>query len=127
LINGAHIVLYTKDPEGDRAFFRDVLQLSCVDAGRGWLIFALPSAEAAFHGLDKDGLDKNDAEHNDRHELFFMCDDIAATLHDLEKKNVPVSAVTEQRWGNLATFTLPGGGKVGIYQPKHPRPKVVSP
>ena len=117
MINGTHIVLYTKDPEADRAFFRDVLRLSSVDAGHGWLIFALPPAEAAFHGLDK-----ND-ESSGRHELYFMCDDLAATLRDLEKKKVPVSAVTEQRWGSLASLTLPGGGKVGIYQPKHPRPE----
>jgi catechol 2,3-dioxygenase-like lactoylglutathione lyase family enzyme len=115
MINGAHIVLYTKDPEADRAFFRDVLQLPSVDAGHGWLIFALPPAEAAFHGVGQN-------DERDRHELFFMCDDIAATLRELKKKNVPVSDVSEQRWGSLATLTLPGGGKVGIYQPKHPRP-----
>ena len=113
MINGAHIVLYSKDAQADRAFFRDVLQLPSVDAGHGWLIFALPAGEAAFH----------DAQQNDKHELYFMCDDIVATLRDLKKKNVPVSAVNEQRWGSLATFTLPGGGKVGIYQPKHPRPE----
>jgi catechol 2,3-dioxygenase-like lactoylglutathione lyase family enzyme len=118
MINGTHVVLYTRDPEADRAFFRDVLQFPSVDAGHGWLIFALPPAEAAFHGLDE-----NDAESNDKHELYFMCDDIAATLKDLKKKKVPVSDVNEQRWGTLATLTLPGGGKVGIYQPKHPRPK----
>jgi predicted enzyme related to lactoylglutathione lyase len=117
MINGAHIVLYTQNPEADRAFFRDVLQLSSVDAGHGWLIFALPPAEAAFHGLENNG-----AESNDKHELYFMCDDLAATLRDLKKKNVPVSEVSEPRWGCLATFTLPGGGKVGIYEPKHPRP-----
>ncbi|MGA1988187.1 MAG: VOC family protein [Candidatus Sulfotelmatobacter sp.] len=117
MINGAHIVLYTTDPEADRAFFRDVLHLPSVDAGHGWLIFALPPAEAAFHGLEK-----NDAEHNAKHELYFMCDDITATLRDLKQKNVAVSAVNEQRWGSLATLTLPSGGKVGIYQPKHPVP-----
>jgi catechol 2,3-dioxygenase-like lactoylglutathione lyase family enzyme len=116
LINGAHIVLYTIDPEADRAFFRDVLQLPSVDAGHGWLIFALPPAEAAFHGLEKDAAEAS------RHELFLMCDDIAATLRDLKQKNVTVSAVSEQRWGSLASLTLPGGGKVGIYQPKHPTP-----
>lgn len=113
MINGAHIVVYTKDPEADRAFFRDVLQLPSVDAGHDWLIFALPPSEAAFH----------DAEANDKHELFFMCDNLASTLHDLKQKNVPVSPVTEQRWGSLATLTLPGGGKIGVYQPTHPRPK----
>ena len=113
MINGAHVVLDSKDPETDRAFFSDVLKFNSVDAGHGWLIFALPSAEAAFH----------DAEQNDRHELYFMCDDIIATLRDLEKMNVPVSEVSEQRWGSIARFTLPGGGSVGIYQPKHPRPR----
>src|SRR4029077_15800072 len=118
MINGAHIVLYTKDPEADRAFFRDVLQLPFIDAGHGWLIFPLPPAEAAFHGQDKD-----DAESSGEHELYFTCDDIAATLSELKQKNVPVSAVTAQRWGSLASLTLPGGSKIGIYQPKHPRPE----
>jgi catechol 2,3-dioxygenase-like lactoylglutathione lyase family enzyme len=112
MINGAHVVIYTKDSEADRAFFRDVLKFPCVDAGHGWLIFAMPPAEAAFH----------DSESNDKHELYLMCDDITAALKDLASKKVTVSDVTEQRWGKLATFTLPGGGKVGIYQPKHPSP-----
>ena len=112
MINGAHIVIYTKDPEADRTFFRDVLEFSSVDAGQGWLIFAMPPLEAAFH----------DSEKNDQHELYLMCDDIAATLKDLRSKNVKVSEVNEQRWGKLATFTLPGGGKIGVYQPKHPSP-----
>ena len=112
LINGAHVVIYTKDPEADRAFFRDVLKLTSVDAGHGWLIFAMPPLEAAFH----------DSPSNDQHELYFMCDDIATTLQDLRSRNVTVSDVSEQRWGKLATFTLPSGGKIGIYQPNHPRP-----
>jgi catechol 2,3-dioxygenase-like lactoylglutathione lyase family enzyme len=112
MINGAHVVIYTKDPEADRAFFRDVLKFPVVDAGQGWLIFAMPQLEAAFH----------DSERNGRHELFLMCDDIAATLKELKGKNVKVSDVSEQRWGKLATFTLPGGGKIGIYEPKHPSP-----
>jgi len=148
MINGAHIVLYTTDAEADRAFFRDVLTFPSVDAGHGWLIFALPPAEAAFHDLDKQSWDKqswdkqsrdkksldkksldekspeqNDANQNTRHELYLMCDDLAATLRDLKSKNVPVSATTEQRWGSLATLTLPSGNKLGIYQPKHPTPK----
>jgi catechol 2,3-dioxygenase-like lactoylglutathione lyase family enzyme len=112
MINGAHVVIYTKNSEADRAFFRDVLNFPSVDAGHGWLIFAMPPCEVAFH----------DSEKNDRHELFLMCDDIAATLKDLKSKKVKVSEVNEQRWGTLASFTLPGGGKVGIYQPKHPSP-----
>jgi hypothetical protein len=112
LINGAHIVIYSKDSEADRAFFRDVLKFSSVDAGHGWLIFATPPLEAAFH----------DSESNDRHELYLMCDDLVATLKDLESKNVKVSDVSEQRWGRLASLTLPGGGKIGLYQPKHLSP-----
>jgi len=112
LIDGAHIVIYSRDPEADRTFFRDVLKFSSVDAGHGWLIFAMPPLEAAFH----------DSEKNDHHELYFMCDDIAATLKDLKSKNVKVSEMNEQRWGKLATFALPGGGKIGVYQPNHPSP-----
>jgi catechol 2,3-dioxygenase-like lactoylglutathione lyase family enzyme len=128
MIDGAHIILYSRDPEADRAFFRDVLRFDSVDAGHGWLIFALPPAEAAFHGLEKQRLEEDDEDRNDlpekaRHELYFMCDDITATLDDLKKKKVPVSAVNEQRWGSIATLTLPSGGKVGIYEPKHPKPK----
>jgi catechol 2,3-dioxygenase-like lactoylglutathione lyase family enzyme len=117
LINGTHIVVYTKDAEADRAFFRDVLKLSSVDAGRGWLIFAMPPAEMAFH----------DSENNGKHELYFMCDDIRATLKDLQSKNVGVSEINEQRWGSLATFTLPGGGKIGVYEPKHASPLKLKP
>jgi len=111
VINGAHVVIYSKDAEADRAFFRDVLKFPAVDAGHGWLIFALPPAEAAFH----------DSDHNDKHELYFMCDDIESTLRELKEKKVTVGTVSEQRWGRVATFTLPGGGRIGVYEPKHPR------
>jgi catechol 2,3-dioxygenase-like lactoylglutathione lyase family enzyme len=112
LINGAHVVVYSQDPEADRAFFRDVLKFSCVDAGHGWLIFAMPPLEAAFH----------DSEKNDQHELFLMCDDLAVTLEELKSKHVKVSDISEQGWGKLATLALPGGGKLGIYEPKHQSP-----
>jgi catechol 2,3-dioxygenase-like lactoylglutathione lyase family enzyme len=112
MISGAHIVIYSKNADADRAFFRDVLKFDSVDAGHGWLIFAMPPAEAAFH----------DSESNDRHELYLMCDDIAATLRELKSKNVRVSDISKERWGKLASFTLPGGGKVGIYQPSHASP-----
>ena len=112
MINGAHVVIYSKDPEADRAFFRDVLRFPSVDAGHGWLIFAMPPLEAAFH----------DSEKNNQHELFLMCDDLDATLQELKSKRVPVGDVSEQRWGQLASLTLPGGGKIGIYQPQHPSP-----
>jgi catechol 2,3-dioxygenase-like lactoylglutathione lyase family enzyme len=110
MITGAHVIIYSKDPEKDRAFFRNVLEFSAVDAGQGWLIFALPPAEAAFHPSEK----------NDLHELYFMCDDLKATMASLQEKKVEYGPVKEERWGSLTTILLPGGGKVGLYQPKHP-------
>jgi len=112
MIYGTHVVIYSKNPEADRAFFRDVLNLPSLDAGHGWLIFTMPPLEAAFH----------DSENNDKHELYLMCDDIAATLRDLISKKVKVSEISEQRWGKLASLVLPGGGKIGIYEPTHPSP-----
>ena len=110
MINGAQIIIYNKDPESDRAFFRDVLEFPAVDAGHGWLIFALPVAEAAFHPSAK----------NDLHELYFMCEDLKAAMDSLKRKKVKCDSVKEERWGSLTTILLPGGGKVGLYQPKHP-------
>lgn len=110
MINGAHVIIYTKDPDADRAFFRDVLKFPAVDAGHGWLIFALPSAEAAFHPGEK----------NDLHELYFMCDDLTAAINELKSKKVKCGPVKEERWGSVTTISLPGGGKIGLYQPKHP-------
>ena len=110
MITGTHVIIYTKDPEADRNFFRDVLNFPAVDAGHGWLIFALPPAEAAFHPDEK----------NDRHELYFMCDDIKATMASLQAKKVSCGPVKKERWGLLTSITLPGGGKIGLYEPKHP-------
>jgi catechol 2,3-dioxygenase-like lactoylglutathione lyase family enzyme len=112
MINGTHVVIYTKKPEADRAFFRDVLGFRSVDAGHGWLVFAMPPLEVAFH----------DSRKNDQHELYFMCDDIDAMLAELKAKNVEVSKISEERWGRLAKFKLPGGGQIGIYEPKHASP-----
>lgn len=109
MIFGAHVIVYSKDAEADRAFFRDVLGFASVDAGHGWLIFALPPAEAAFHP----------AEENDRHELYFMCDDLKAEMNALKKKGVACSEVQKERWGSITKISLPGGGKIGLYQPKH--------
>jgi catechol 2,3-dioxygenase-like lactoylglutathione lyase family enzyme len=110
MIIGAHVVLYSKDADADRAFFRDVLGLKSVDAGRGWLIFALPPAEAAFHP----------SESNGPHELFFMCDNLTAEMSALARKNVAFSEIQEARWGSIVKMKLPGGGDVNLYQPKHP-------
>jgi catechol 2,3-dioxygenase-like lactoylglutathione lyase family enzyme len=112
MINGAHVVIYSKDAEADRTFFRDILGFTSVDAGHGWLIFGLPMAEVAFHPADA----------NDRHELFLMCDDLKAEMAALKGKGVKCSDVAEERWGSLAKIQLPGGGQVGLYQPKHPMP-----
>jgi catechol 2,3-dioxygenase-like lactoylglutathione lyase family enzyme len=110
VISGAHVIIYTKDPTADRAFFKDILGFESVDAGHGWLIFALPPAEAAFHP----------DEANDRHELYFMCDDLKAELAALRAKGAECSQVKEERWGSITTIGLPGGGRIGLYQPKHP-------
>jgi catechol 2,3-dioxygenase-like lactoylglutathione lyase family enzyme len=112
MINGAHVVVYTTDPEADRAFFRDALGFKSVDAGHGWLIFALPAAESAFHP----------AEENGRHELYLMCDDLQAEMAALRAKGAGFGEVTEERWGTITKLRLPGGGEIGLYQPKHPRP-----
>jgi hypothetical protein len=110
MIIGVHTIVYSKDAEADRAFLRDVLGFSSVDAGRGWLIFALPPGEVAVHP-DKE---------NDRHELYFMCDDLKAEMAALAAKGVACSEVHEERWGSLTKIQLPGGGQFGLYQPKHP-------
>jgi catechol 2,3-dioxygenase-like lactoylglutathione lyase family enzyme len=114
MIRGAHVVLYSTDAEADRAFFRDVLDYPFVDAGHGWLIFALPPAELAVHP----------AEAGDRHELYLMCDDLTAEMRALAEKGVRCSEVEEARWGSVTKIRLPGGGEVGLYQPKHPSPLV---
>ena len=110
MIFGAHIVVYSKDAEADRAFFRDVLGYSSVDAGQGWLIFALPPAEMAVHP---------DAG-NERRELYLMCDDLQAEISALKGKGISCSDVHEAGWGLVTRIKLPGGGVIGLYQPKHP-------
>ena len=110
MIFGAHTIVYSQDAEADRAFLRDVLGFSAVDAGHGWLIFALPPAELAVHPADAD----------DRHELYLMCDDLAAEMRTLAAKGVACSPVQEARWGSITKLRLPGGGEIGLYQPRHP-------
>jgi catechol 2,3-dioxygenase-like lactoylglutathione lyase family enzyme len=110
VISGAHVIVYSKDAEADRAFFRDVLRFKSVDAGHGWLIFALPPGEAAFHPSNENG----------PHELYFMCDTLKAEIASLARKGVRFSKVQEERWGSITKIRLPGGGEIGLYQPKHP-------
>jgi hypothetical protein len=111
VIIGAHAILYSTDAHATRGFLRDVLGLPSVDAGSGWLIFGLPPAEVAVHPTDADS----------QHELYLMCDDIEATVAELRARGAQVSqAVTEQAWGRLTSLHLPGGVRLGLYQPRHP-------
>ena len=110
MVFGAHVIVYSKDAEADRAFLRDVLGLSSVDAGHGWLIFALPPAEVAVHPAEDGG----------RHELYWMCDDLKAEIAALAVKGIRCSKVHEERWGSITMIGLPGGGEIGLYEPKHP-------
>ena len=112
MIIGAHSIIYSMNPDADRAFLRDVLKLNHVDAGGGWLIFGLPPAEVAIHPSDA----------NDVHEFYLMCDDVQALMAEMQKHNITCSPVHNQAWGLLTQVTLPGGGKLGIYQPRHARP-----
>jgi len=113
VITGAHAIIYTRDADAMRAFVRDVLELPSVDAGDGWPIFALPAAELAAHPADDAG----------RHELYLMCDDIHATIAELQAKGVEFSGpVSDERWGLVTAIRLPDGGELRLYQPKHPTP-----
>jgi predicted enzyme related to lactoylglutathione lyase len=110
MITGLHAIIYSGGADEDRAFFRDVLGLSSVDAGGGWLIFAMPPTELAVHPTDGPGV----------HELYLMCDDIHATLDELRGKGVEVSSeVTDQGWGLLSSIKLPSGNDLPIYEPRH--------
>jgi hypothetical protein len=116
MIIGAHSIIFSTSPDADRAFLRDVLELTNVDAGDGWLIFGLPPAEVAVHPSDE----------NDVHEFYLMCDDVGALVVEMKKRGVACGPVLNQGWGLLTHVTLPGGGKLGIYQPRHARPMAMS-
>jgi len=112
-ITGVHAIIFTRDAEADRAFFRDVLELRAVDAGGGWLIFALPPAELAAHP----------SEGNARHELYLMCDDIRAAVQALRGKHVEFTKeISDEGWGLMTAFRLPGGSELALYEPRHPSP-----
>jgi predicted enzyme related to lactoylglutathione lyase len=112
VINGGHVIIYSSDPEADRAFFADVLGYPHVDAGGGWMVFKLPPAEIAMHP----------AGEAESHEFYFMCDDVDATVRELTAKGVEFSQpITEERWGRLTRFRLPGGSELGMYEPRHQR------
>jgi hypothetical protein len=116
MIIGAHSVIYSTNPEADRAFFRDVLKLTHVDVGGGWLIFGLPPAEVAVHPAGR----------NDVHEFYLICEDVEALMAELRRQGIACAPIENQRWGFVTRITLPGGGKLGVYQPRHARPKAMS-
>ncbi|TMF99511.1 MAG: extradiol dioxygenase [Chloroflexi bacterium] len=116
MIIGAHSIIYSTSPDADRAFLRDVLKLPNVDVGEGWLIFGLPPAEVAVHP----------SEQNDVHELYLMCDDVKAFVAEMDKHSIICDPVTDEGWGLLTQLRLPGGGKLGVYQPRHERPDVMT-
>lgn len=115
MIVGSHVIVYSRDAAADRAVFRDVLKFAHVDAGGGWLIFGLPPSEIAFHPTDNE----------QNHEFYLMCEDVQAFIQTMERRALACSPVREERWGLLTQLTLPGGGKLGVYQPRHARPKVM--
>jgi hypothetical protein len=113
MIIGAHSIIYSKNPDADRGFLRDVLKFPNVDVGGGWLIFGLPPAEVAVHPSAK----------NNIHEFYLMCDDVNGFVAEMRKRGIRCGEVQNQGWGILTTVTLPGGGKLGVYEPRHGRPK----
>lgn len=113
MIDGIHAIVYSRNAEQVRAFFRDVLGRDSVDAGGGWPIFSMPPAELAVHPAE-DGMDG-------RHEIYLMCSDVNAAVEELRRRGVETSPVTDQGWGLLTSIQLPGGGELPMYQPRHPR------
>ena len=115
MLIGAHAILYSKNAEADRAFLQDVLRLPNVDVGGGWLIFALPASEVAVHPTDDEA----------KHELYLMCGDISDFIEVMKQQGIECGPVMHERWGLLTQLQLPGGGQLGVYEPRHPRPKPV--
>jgi hypothetical protein len=113
MITGMHAVIYTRNAEADRAFFRDVLGFSWVDAGGGWLIFGAPPSEIACHP----------ASTSSKQQLYLMCDDVQAEIARLAKMDIKCGAVSDEGWGLLTTIRLPGGGDLGLYEPRHAMPR----
>ena len=113
MITGAHSIIYSTNPEADRALLRDVLKLPHVDVGHGWLIFGLPPAEVAVHPSGQNGV----------HEFYLMCDDVKSFVATMKEQNISCAEIQDQGWGMLTHLTLPGGGKIGVYEPRHARPK----
>ena len=114
MINGTHAIIYSKDAEADKEFFKNVLKLTNVDVGRGWLIFGLPPSEIAVHPAEGNA---------GQQELYLMCDDIKNFVEEMSKHNITCSELQDQGWGILTQLKLPGGSSLGVYQPRHARPE----
>jgi hypothetical protein len=112
MINGAHVMIFTRDESADRAFLRDIVELPCIDSGGGWLVFKLPPAELGVHG----------GQTNDVHQLYLVSDELDAEIARLAAKGVHCSAPTQAGWGRMTSIPLPGGGQLGLYEPRHGRP-----
>ncbi|HLU40032.1 MAG TPA: extradiol dioxygenase [Planctomycetota bacterium] len=117
MITGAHTILYSRKPEKDRAFLRDVLRMPSVDVGGGWLIFGLPPAEVAVHP----------SAENDVHEIYLMCADVGAFVRTMHARGIACTPPQSLGWGLLTRLTLPGGGTLGVYEPRHARPRGMTP
>lgn len=116
MLIGSHSIIYSKNPDADRIFFKDVLKLPNVDVGEGWLIFGLPPSEVAIHPSDKNGI----------HEFYLMCKNVERFVSAMTKHGISCSPIRNQGWGLLTELTLPGGGRIGVYQPRHKRPTTIS-
>ncbi|MBC7835477.1 MAG: VOC family protein [Phycisphaerales bacterium] len=115
MINGLHTMIYAKDAAKARAFFRDVLGIRAIDAGEGWLIFAMPPAEMGVHPAES-------VEDEAKQQIYLMCDDVHATVAQLTAKGVELSQpITDQGWGLMTSLKIPGGGEIALYEPRHPR------
>jgi hypothetical protein len=116
MIVGSHVIVYSRDPDVDREFLRDVLKLSHVDAGGGWLIFGLPPSEVPLHPT----------EGTEKHEFYLICKNVEQFIREMTTRALACTPVREERWGLITELTLPGGGKLGVYEPRHARPKPMS-
>ena len=114
MITGSHVIIYSTNPDADRVFLRDVLKLTYLDVGDGWLIFGLPRAEVAVHPAEKSA-----------HELYLMCDDISRFVADMQRHSIACDPVSEQAWGLLTRLALPGGSKLGVHEPRHSHPRAI--
>jgi catechol 2,3-dioxygenase-like lactoylglutathione lyase family enzyme len=112
MITGSHVMIFSRDAQADREFLRDMLEVPCIDSGGGWLIFRLPPAELGIH----------ESERNDVHELYLMCDDVDSTVAALKRRGVECEAIGQREWGRVTGVPLPGGGTLGLYEPRHKRP-----